>query len=140
MRLLNLVKQDDAIRTTTYLLRQLSTLIVANISRRATKQAGHSVWLHVLRHIEADPVLLTSKEFCRQSLCQLGLTNTGWTQEEERPNRALRIFQTRTRTTNSARNGSNRLILPDNMLAQIILKVAQILALALQHLAHRNPG
>src|SRR5205807_19572 len=48
MRLLNLVQQDNTIRTTTNLLGQLTTFIIANISRRATKQARHGMWFHVL--------------------------------------------------------------------------------------------
>ena len=43
MGLLYLVQQNDAIGTTPYLLRQLTTFIMTNIARRATEEAQTSI-------------------------------------------------------------------------------------------------
>src|SRR5437667_1619892 len=76
MCFLNLVQQDDAIRSSAHLFGQLATLVIADITRRATEQTRYSVRLHILRHIEADQVSLTTEEFCRQGPRQFRLTHT----------------------------------------------------------------
>src|SRR5205823_5741361 len=113
MGLLYLVQKNDAIGTTPYLLRQLTTLIMTNVTRGATEQTRHSMWLHILRHIKTDQITLTTKQFSRQSLRQFGLTYTSRTKEQERTNRTFRILQTCTRTTNSTRHCTDSLILTD---------------------------
>src|SRR2546425_1019299 len=76
MCLLDLVHQDHAIGTTSYLLGQLTAFVVSNIAWRATKQARNRVRLHILRHIESNEVILAAKEFGSKSLRQFRLTNT----------------------------------------------------------------
>src|SRR5579864_7381062 len=139
MRLLYLVQQDYAVRASADLLGQLTALVVADITRRATKQARDRMRLHILRHVEANQVLLAAKEFSRQRLRQFRLTHTGGAEEEERTNRAFGVFQTGARAANSTRNRADSLILTDNPLAQVIFQVDQVLTLALQHLADRYP-
>src|SRR5436190_6787283 len=64
MRLLDFVKQDDRIGTTTDLLRELSTLFVADVSRRRADQSSHRVLLHVFGHIyPKQGVLVVEQEF-----------------------------------------------------------------------------
>src|SRR5437773_1154716 len=48
MGLLDLIKQNDAVGTTTNGLGQLPSLIITNISRRSTDQAGGVVRFHEL--------------------------------------------------------------------------------------------
>ena len=139
MRLFDFVQQDHAIRVATHLLGQLTTLVIANIAWRATKQAGDRMGLHVLRHIEADQFVLAAKEFSGQGLRHFRLTNTCRAKEQERTNGAFRILQTCTRAADSASNCANSLVLTNNPLAQIIFQVQQILALALDHLADGHP-
>ena len=79
MRLLNLVQQDHAVRATTHLLGQLTTLVIANVAGRATKQTRNGMRLHVLRHIQSDQVILTAKKFSGQRLRQFRLTYARWT-------------------------------------------------------------
>src|SRR5256885_3284387 len=135
MRLLNLVQQDYAVRAAAYLLGQLTTLVVSNIAWRATEQTRDRMWLHVLRHIQADQVILTAEQFSGYGFGHFRLTYTGRTKEQERTNRALWILQTCTRAANGARNSANSLVLTDYTLAQIIFQVQQVLALTLEHLA-----
>src|SRR5579859_2981027 len=129
MRLLHLVQQDHAIRTAAYLLGQLTTFVIAHVTGRTTKEARDRMRLHVLRHVEANQVLLAAKEFSRQRLRQFGLTNTGRAEEEERTNRAFGIFQSGASAANSSRHRANRLVLPNDTLAQVIFQANQVLPL-----------
>src|SRR5436305_1472679 len=43
MRLLNFIEQDDTVRATTHLLGQLTTLVIANVARRATEQTRNGM-------------------------------------------------------------------------------------------------
>src|SRR6266487_856164 len=140
MRLLHLVEQNDAVRATTYLLGQLPTFVVADVTRRTTEQTRDGMRLHILRHVEADHVVLATEQFSGQRLRQFSFTNTGRSQEQEGTNRAFWIFQTGTRATNGTRHGVDRLVLTDDALAQILFQVTQVLALAFQHLADGYAG
>ena len=96
MCLLNLIQQDDAVRTAAHRLGQLAALIVAHIARRRTNQPCHRVLLHVLAHVDADHAALIIKERFCQCLCQLSFTNTSWSQENKGTNRPVRRFDTST--------------------------------------------
>ena len=54
MRLLDFVEQDDRVRRTLDTLGELTTLLVAHVSRRRADEFGDRMLLHKLRHIEAD--------------------------------------------------------------------------------------
>ena len=54
VRLFDLVEQDDRVRTAANLFGQLTGLIIANVSRRRTDQAGNRVFLHVFGHVKAN--------------------------------------------------------------------------------------
>src|SRR5579885_1168559 len=138
MRLLDLVQQNDAVRAAAYLLGQLATLVIAHVPGRAAEEARDRVWFHVLRHIQANHVFFAAKEFSGERLCQFRLANAGWAEEEEGTDRASGVLQTGTRAANGTRNGADRLVLADDMLAQVLFQVTQVLTLALQHLAHRH--
>src|SRR5581483_2045866 len=108
---------------------QLTTLVIADIARRATEQTRNGMWLHILRHVEADQVVLSTKQFGGNCLCQFSLTNTGWTKEQEGTYRTPWIFQTRARATDRTSNGADGFVLTDDALTQVTLQVAQVLAL-----------
>src|SRR6266567_3548865 len=92
---------------------------------------------HIFRHIEADDVVLTTKQLSSQRLRQFCLTYTRRAEEEERTNRAPGIFQTSARAAYGTCHSTNRFILSNDTLAQISFEVTQIMTLALQHLTHR---
>ena len=48
--------------------RELTALLMSDVSRRGADQLGYTVLLHVLRHIDADHRLLVSKDCLRQRL------------------------------------------------------------------------
>ena len=51
MCLLNLIKEQNRVRTPTNSLSELSALIVAHVSWRCANQLSYSVALHVLGHV-----------------------------------------------------------------------------------------
>src|SRR5437763_14453932 len=110
MRLLHLVQQDHAVRTTTDLLGQLTAFVVADITGRVTKQSRDRMRLHILRHVETHQDLLAAEEFSRQRLRQLRLTYTCGAEEEERTSRALGRFQTGARAATGTHNRADSLI------------------------------
>ena len=63
MGFFNLVKEDDTVWVASNLLGQLSAFIMSYIARRTPKQACYSMWFHILRHIQADQVILSAKQF-----------------------------------------------------------------------------
>ena len=52
----HLIKEDYGIRFPADCLRQLTTFIIAYISRRCSNQTGNGIFLHILAHIETDHI------------------------------------------------------------------------------------
>src|SRR6185369_17456342 len=90
----DLVEEHHRERTPTHLLRQLTTLVVPDVSGRGPDQAGHRVPVVELRHVQLDQRVLTAEQELRQRLGQLALADPGGPGEDERPRRALRVLQT----------------------------------------------
>ena len=62
MRLLNFIKEDDAVGMATRGLGELPGLVKANISRRGTGQARNIMALHELGHIQLQHSFFIAKE------------------------------------------------------------------------------
>ena len=56
---------------------KLSCLIIANIARRRTDQAGNRMLFHIFRHIQTDQCLGGIEQIFRKGLNQLGLAHAG---------------------------------------------------------------
>ena len=63
--LLHLVEEHDGVRATAHRLGQLTALVVADVSRRGTNQAGDGVLLAELGHVDADHRVLVVEEELR---------------------------------------------------------------------------
>ena len=83
VRLLDLVEQDDRVRTTPDGLRELTAFVVADVSGRRADQASHRVALLVLRHVDADERTLVVEQEPRERTRELRLADTGRTDEQE---------------------------------------------------------
>ena len=68
MRLFNLVKEQDRIRSVADLFRQLSSFFIAYIAWRRSIEATSREFLHVLTHIKADECRFVIKETFGQGL------------------------------------------------------------------------
>ena len=77
MCLLNLIKEQDRVRTPADSLGELAALIVAYISWRCANQLSYSVAFHVLRHIVREQGVFGAKQELCQGFCKLSLTYTG---------------------------------------------------------------
>ena len=93
VRLLDLVQQDQAIRTAAHGLRQLPALVVANVAGRRADHARDGVTLLVLAHVQPDHRVLIVEHELGQSAGQLGLTNARRAEEDERADRPVRVLQ-----------------------------------------------
>ena len=61
MRFLHLIKEDDGERLLAHGVRELTALLVADITRRCPDEACRRMLLHVLGHIEADDRILRAE-------------------------------------------------------------------------------
>ena len=88
VRLLDLVEQQHAVRLAAHGLGELAALVVTDVTGRRTDQAADAVLLHVLGHVDADHRLgVAEQEVCERA-GQLGLADTGRSEEDERTRRA----------------------------------------------------
>ena len=135
---LDLVEEHDRVRFSADCLGQLTALFVADVSRRRSDQSGHGVFLHVLGHVDPDHVLLVVKKCLRQCFGQLGLTDTGGTQEQEGTDRLGGILDARLAAHDGFRNLGHRLVLTDDPLMQLVVQMQCLVPLRLSQLADRN--
>ena len=83
MCLFDLVKEDNAVRLAANRFGQLSAFIIANVSRRRSKQTGYRVFLHILGHVDTDHVFFRVKESTCKRFRQFGLADTGRAEENK---------------------------------------------------------
>ena len=136
MRLLHLVEEHDAVRTTAHGLSQLAALVVADVSRRRADQARHRVLLHVLAHVDAHDRLLRVEQVVGERLAELGLADAGRAEEEKRPDRPVRLAEARAIAAHGLAHRAHGLALSDDARGEHLLHVQQLLALALDELRH----
>ena len=100
MRLLDLVEQHHGVGATANRLGELTTLLVAHVTRRSTDESADCELLHVFTHVESHHGPLVVEEEPSQRARQFRLAHTRRTEEQERANRSVRIGEPGTRTTN----------------------------------------
>ena len=141
MRLLDLVEQDHLIGPAAHRLGQHAAFLIADIARRRADQPGDRVLLHELAHVDAHHRGGIVEQELGERLGQLGLADAGRPEEQERAERPVRDPATR-----RARGGRrwttarDRIGLADHALADRLLHLEQLLALALQHPVDRDAG
>ena len=96
--------------------------------------------LHEFRHVDAHHGVFVIEQKLRESLAQLGFSDAGRAEEQERADRAVRILQTRPCAPYRARYRFDGLLLAYHALAKLLLHVKELFALAFQHPVHGNPG
>lgn len=98
--------------------------------------------LHVLAHVDANHRLLVVEEEVSQRLGQLRFADARGAEEQERPNRLVRVRDACAAAANRVGDGLHGLFLTDQTLAEALLHVQQLLGFTLQHLAdrHARPG
>src|SRR5207247_7732151 len=89
MGLLDLVEENDRIRSPADRFGQLAAFVLADVARRCAQQPGDRVLLLILRHVEPDQGLLVIEQKLRQRSRQLGLADAGRPEEDERSDRPV---------------------------------------------------
>src|SRR5439155_15168811 len=121
MGLLNFVEQDDRIGRPADAFRQLTAFFVAHVPWRRADQLRDGVFLHELRHVEANKRFLRTEQKLRQPSGDFRLADACRPQEKEAAYRPQRLLETRTAAANGAGQCGNGLVLADNALVQFRL-------------------
>ena len=140
MGLFDLVEQQHRIRLASHRLGQGAALVVADIARRCADQPRDAMLFHEFAHVDPDHVVVAVEQKSCQRLAQLGLADTGRSEEQEGPQRPVRVAQARARTADRIGHRDDGLVLPNHALVQLVLHLQQLVALALHQLAHWNTG
>ena len=123
MGFLDLIEQDNRVGFPTDCFCQLTSFIVSHVSRRCTDESGGTELLLVLGHIDTRDHIFVIEQVVCQGLCQLGLTDTGRTQEDKTADRSFRILQSCPATSYRITHGHDRLILTDDPFVQFFLQM-----------------
>src|SRR5438045_1310116 len=107
-------------------LGELPTFVVPHISRRRSDQTRNRMLLHILRHVDADHIVLIVEQEFRESTRELSLANSGWSKKDEGADRASRIAQSSSRAANRVSNALQCGILANDALAQTRFHVHQL--------------
>ena len=138
MRLFDLVKQNDGIRSAPDSLGQLAALFIAHVSGRRANEARHGEFLHVLRHIDTHQILFVVKQRFGQCLGQFRLADARGAEEQERAERPVRILNAGAAALDGFGDDTHSLILPDDTLVERVLQMQQLVALALHQACGRD--
>ena len=139
VRLLDLVEQNDRVRTAADLLGQLTGFIVADVSRRGTDQAGNCVLFHIFGHIETHECIRRVEQVESKLLDQLGLADAGRTDEQEGCRLALGA-DARAAAADGRADRVYGFVLTDNVRFQAGFHIAQACRLLCRYLGCRNAG
>ena len=99
MRLLDLVQQDDRVRTAPHGFGELSALFISDVSRRRTDEPGDGVLLAVLAHVDAHHGVRIVEQEVRECLRQFGFADAGGSKEQERARGPIWVSDTGARPT-----------------------------------------
>ncbi len=98
MGLLHLVKKYDAVGLPAHGLCELSTLLVAHVSRGRANEPRYRVPLLVLRHVHPHHRVFVVEQELRKRLRKLGLAHSGGAEEHERAYRPVGLLNARPRS------------------------------------------
>ena len=95
--------------------------------------------LGVLAHVDADDRALVVEQEVRQRLGELGLTDAGRTEEQERPSRPVGVGDARASASDGVGHRLHGCSLADQPTADLVLHAQQLAGLALEQPAGRDP-
>mmetsp|Transcript_39172 Transcript_39172/g.91815 ORF Transcript_39172/g.91815 Transcript_39172/m.91815 type:complete len:230 (+) Transcript_39172:668-1357(+) len=142
VRLLDLIKENEAVRFPPHCVRQLALFVVPNVPGRTPDQLRHGMLLHELAHIQADHGVFHAEICFGQRLAKLRLPDAGGAAEDEGCDGPLGILQPCTGTAHGLCDGYDSLLLANHTLVQRILQVDQPHGLIGSYFLHRHlcPG
>ena len=119
-------------------LGELTALVVAHVTRRATDELGDLELAAELRHVEADERVLAAKEVLGERLGELGLACAGGTQEDKAAAGTTRVLERRAAAAHGLGDGLDCLILADDARLEHAFGLQQAPALALGERGNRH--
>ena len=96
--------------------------------------------LHELGHVDAHHRLFGVEQEFGERFAKLGLADAGRAEEQEGAIRTIRVGEARARAADRIRDRAHGLFLADDALCERLFHLQESLALALQHLGHRDAG
>ena len=140
MRFFDLVEEHHRVGTTTHRFGELTTLVVADVSRRRTNEATHRVLLHVLAHIDANHRTLVIEQELGQRSGELGLADTRGAEEQEATDGTMRVGQAGPTSPDRVGDHGDCVVLTNHPLVQYILEANELVDLARHESRHRHAG
>ena len=140
MGFLDLVQQHHAVRFPAHPLAELPALLVADIAGRRSDKTGHGEFFHIFTHIDSDHILLRIKKIFSKAFRELGFAYSGRTEEEERADRAVRVFQPGSVPLDSAHDFLDGIVLAYDSALEPAFHLHYPVALGLSDLVDRDSG
>src|SRR5918998_5023765 len=138
--LLDLVEEDDRVRPAPDLLGELSGLVVAYVARRRPDEPADRMPLLELAHVHPDHGVLVAEEVLGEGTGELGLPQARGAEEDEAPDRALRVLYAGSGAPDRLCDGLDGLLLADHPLVQHGLQVQEPLGLLLDDVGRGDAG
>ena len=98
------------------------------------------MFFHVFTHVNPNESLFRAEHSLRKCLGEFGLSDTGRSEEKERTDRAVRVFEADPSAPDSAGYRTHCLILPNDTLVKHRLQLLQALILLLGQFLNRDSG
>ena len=138
--LFDLVEEDHRVGPPPHRFGELAALVVADVAGRRADQARDRVLLHVLRHVDADHRLLVVEQELGQRARDLGLSDAGRAEEEERTDGSVGVLEAGAGAAHRGRDRRDRFVLPDDAFGDPVLHLEELVLLALEQPRHRDSG
>ena len=138
MGLFDFVEENDTVRSAPYGFGELTAFIVADVSRRRPDKAGDRVLFHIFAHVDADDVPFIVKKRFGEGFSQFRLADACRAEEDERADRAVRIFYARAGADDRIADDLYRFILTDDPFMKRIVQVEKLFPFTGHHLCHGN--
>src|SRR5215211_925626 len=138
--LLDLVEENDRVGTTPHLLRELSSLFVADVAWRRADEAAHRVALLELGHVYPDHGVLLAEEVLGECTGELGLADSCRTEEDKAADGPLGVLYASPGAPDGLGHRPDRGLLSDDPLVQHALQAQETLGLFLDDVGRRDAG
>ena len=136
MSLFYLVEKHDGVGLAAHLFCELSAFLISHVSRRRTHEARGVETLGVFAHVYTYQGILRTEHLLGKFLCKICLAHTCRTEEHERADRVVGLFQSNAVALYCLHHLLYGLVLCHNACLQLICHAAQPSAFALCHTLH----
>ena len=140
MRFFHLVEEYHGVRFPPHRLGQRPAFLVSHVSGRRPDHPRDGVLLHVFGHVESHHRRLIVEQELRQGPGQLRLPHPGGAHEQEGPDGAQGVFQSRLGAADGVRNQTYGVFLPHHPLSQPFFHPDEFLDFPLYQPRNRNTG